>query len=52
MATHSNIVSWKISLTDEHGELYSPWGYKELNITEHTHALVHAEQTHMYKIGN
>ena len=33
MATHSNILTWDISWTlDLVG--YSPWGHKELNITE------------------
>ena len=52
MATHPNIVAWKMPSTEERGELYSPWGCKELNITEHTHALVYAEHTYMYKIDN
>ena len=36
MATHSSILAWKIpwmwSLVD-----YSPWDFKELDMTEHTH---------------
>ena len=35
MATHSNILPWKISWTEEPGGLYSPWGHKELNMTEY-----------------
>ena len=34
MATHSRILAWEI-----HGQRslagYSPWGHKELNMTEH-----------------
>ena len=26
MATHSNILAWKIPQTEEHGGLNSPWG--------------------------
>ena len=35
MATHSNVVFWKIPWTEEPGGLYSPWGHKELDTTEH-----------------
>ena len=34
MATHSNILAWRIPWTEELGGLYSPWGHKELNTTE------------------
>ena len=34
MATHSSILVWKISRTEEPGGLYNPWGYKELDMTE------------------
>ena len=34
MATHSSISAWKIPWTEEPGKLYSPWGHKELDITE------------------
>jgi len=37
MATHSSIPAWKISWTEEHGRLYSPWSHKESDTTEHTH---------------
>ena len=37
MATHSNILPWKISWTEEPGGLYSPWGCKESDTTEPTH---------------
>ena len=33
MATHSGILAWKISWTEEHGG-HSPWSCKELDITE------------------
>ena len=28
MATHSSILAWEISWTEESGGLYSPWGCK------------------------
>ena len=35
MATHSNILAWRIPWTGEPGGLYySPWGPKELDTTE------------------
>ena len=34
MATHSSIPAWKIPRTEEPGGLYSPWGHKELDMTE------------------
>ena len=34
MATSSSILAWKILRTEEPGG-YSPWGHKELNMTEH-----------------
>ena len=33
MATHSSILVWRISWTEEPGS-YSPWGHKELDTTE------------------
>ena len=33
MATHSGILAWRIPWTEEHGS-YSPWGHKELDMTE------------------
>ena len=33
MATHSSILAWKISWTEEAGR-YSPWGHKESDPTE------------------
>ena len=32
MATHSSILAWSISWTDEPGGLYSPWGPKEADM--------------------
>ena len=39
MATHASILAWRIPWTEELGGL-SPWGHKELDMTEwltHTH---------------
>ena len=33
MATHSNILAWRIPWTEEPGS-YSPWGREELDTTE------------------
>ena len=34
MATYSNILAWEIQWTEGAEEGYSPWGGKELDITE------------------
>ena len=34
MATHSSILAWRIPWTEEPGGLHSPWGRKELGMTE------------------
>ena len=34
MTTHSSILAWRIPWTEEPGGLYSPWGPKELDVTE------------------
>ena len=34
MATHSSILAWRIPWMEEPGGLYSPWGHKELDMTE------------------
>ena len=34
IATQSSILAWKIPWTEELGRLYSPWGHKELDMTE------------------
>ena len=39
MAKHSRILAWKIPRTEEPGGLYSPWGCKELDMAEQTHAV-------------
>ena len=36
MATHSSIPAWRIPRTEEPGGLHSPWGLKELDMTEVT----------------
>ena len=36
MATHSNILAWRIPWTEESGG-YSPWGPKKLDTSEHAH---------------
>ena len=33
-ATHSSILAWRIPWTEQHGELYNPWGPKESDTTE------------------
>ena len=33
MATHSSILAWRISWTEEPGR-HSPWGHKESDLTE------------------
>ena len=34
MAPHSSVLAWRIPWTEEPGRLYSPWGLKELDMTE------------------
>ena len=36
MAIHSSTLAWEIPWTEEPGGLYSPWGWKESDITTHT----------------
>ena len=36
MTTHSGTLAWKISWMEEPGG-YSPWGYKESDMTERLH---------------
>ena len=33
ISTHSNILTWEISWTEEPGGGYSPWGHKESDTT-------------------
>ena len=35
MATHSRVLASEIPRTEEPDRLYSPWGCKELEVTEH-----------------
>ena len=42
MATHSSILAWRMSCTEDPGELYSPKGHKEWDMTKVT------EHVHMY----
>ena len=37
MATHSSILAGEIPWTEQSLAGYSPWGRKELEMTEHTH---------------
>ena len=34
MVTHSSVLAWKIPRTEESVHGYSPWGCKELDMTE------------------
>ena len=36
MAAHSSILAWRITWTEEPGGGCSPWGHKELDMTEVT----------------
>ena len=36
MTTRSNILAWRIPLTEEPGGLHSPWGHTESEMTEAT----------------
>ena len=47
MATHSSILAWKMTWTEELGGLHSPWGGKELDMTEHVRAHTRAH-THTH----
>ena len=37
MTTCFNILAWEIAWTERPGGLHSPWGPKELDMTEHVH---------------
>ena len=41
-ATSSSFLAWKIPWTERGTWWTSPWGHKELNMTEHTHTHTHA----------
>ena len=46
MATHSSTVAWRIPWTEEPGGLHSPWGCKDLDVTEATqHAHTHTRES-------
>ena len=34
IATHSSVLAWRIPWMGEPGRLYSPWGRRELDMTE------------------
>ena len=44
MATHSSILAWRIPWTEESG---SPWGCKELVMTEHVCTHTHTQYYHL-----
>ena len=39
MGTHSSILAWEVTWTEEPGRLYSSWGCKESDTTERLHFL-------------
>ena len=41
MTNCSSILVCKTTCTEKPGEIYSPWGYKELDTTEHMHTNTH-----------
>ena len=43
MAIHSCILAWRIPWKEEPGGLYSPWGHKESDMTEHAHSRLNPE---------
>ena len=47
VATHSSILAWRIPWREEPGGLYSPWGLKELDMTEQLSVCAHAH-THIH----
>ena len=52
MATHSSLLAWRIPWTEEPGG-YSPWGGKELDITEWlTHTHIRTNRKSKYISGN
>ena len=44
MATQSSILAWRTPWTEEPGELYTPWGSKESDMTERLH-FTYSKQT-------
>ena len=49
MATHSSILFWKIPWMEEPGS-YSPWGCKELVMTERLHFITLDNKNSNYKV--
>ena len=45
MATQSSVLAYKTSWTEVPAD-YSPWGHKEMDMTEHKHT-----HTHTHKLG-
>ena len=43
MATHSSILAWRIPWTEDLAG-YSPWSFKELDMTEHAHIHTHTHK--------
>ena len=49
MVTHSSILAWKIPWMAEPGS-YSPWGCKELDMTEWLHFITVGNKNSKYKV--
>ena len=41
MTTHSSILAWRISWTEDPGRLYIPWRRKELDMTKQLTLALH-----------
>ena len=39
-----SILTWSITWTEAPGTGFSPWGHKELDMTEHTHTCTHTRK--------
>ena len=46
MAAYSSVLAWRILMDRGAWQANSPWGHKELDMTEHTHT--HHLQSHSY----
>ena len=42
MTTQSSVLAWRIPWTEEPGRLHSPWGCKELDMTERLSTAFHS----------
>ena len=42
METQSSVLAWRIPWTEEPGRLHSPWGHKELDMTERLSIAFHS----------